>query len=167
MGNVREATRLPFDARACRRYNRWKYGLEMPPPYVEGNVGELEARFMTRDVTYLLGVLDTDPNHPALDKSCSGEAQGPYRLARGEAYVRYLGLRHPGGTAQSLAEVAGVGHDGRGMFTSACGLAYSSAPRAPHAFTPPRFPPRRTERTVRRTSMRSRPLAQPREVLGQ
>jgi pimeloyl-ACP methyl ester carboxylesterase len=113
----------PFDAAACPAYNHWKYGVEDPPPYVNGSVAALEARFVTRDVTYLLGLLDIDPNHPVLDKSCSGEAEGPYRLARGEAYVRYLKLRHPSGTAQSTAEVAGVDHDALGMFGSSCGIA--------------------------------------------
>jgi hypothetical protein len=63
-----------------------------------------------------------DPQHPALDKSCSGEAQGPYRLARGRAYASYLQLRHPGFKA-SVHEVPGVGHDGDRMLGSACGLA--------------------------------------------
>jgi pimeloyl-ACP methyl ester carboxylesterase len=113
----------PFDAAACPNYNHWKYGVEDPPPYVTGSWAELEERYVTRNVTYLLGLLDTDPNHPVLDKSCSGEAEGPYRLARGEAYARSLKRRHPSGSAQFLAEVAGVDHDARGMFASPCGLA--------------------------------------------
>ncbi len=113
----------PFDAAACPGFNHWKYGVEAPPPYVAGNVVDLEARYVTRDVTYMLGLLDVDPNHAVLDKSCAGEAEGPYRLARGLAYLRYLELRHPGGTRQSLAEVAGVDHDALGMFASSCGLA--------------------------------------------
>ena len=44
-------------------------------------------------------------------------------MARGLAYVRYIEARHPAGTAQSLAEVAGVDHDALGMFASSCGLA--------------------------------------------
>jgi pimeloyl-ACP methyl ester carboxylesterase len=113
----------PFPAAACPAFNRWKYGGDEPPPYVEGPVTALEAGFVARDVTYLLGLRDVDPNHPVLDKSCSGETEGRYRLARGEAYVRYLRLRHPAGTAQSSAEVPGVAHDALRMFTSACGLA--------------------------------------------
>lgn len=113
----------PFDAAACPEFNRWKYGVDAPPPYVAGKVADLETRYVARDVTYLLGLLDVDPNHPVLDKSCAAEAEGPYRLARGLAYVRYLEMRHPGGTRQSLAEVAGVDHDALGMFASSCGLA--------------------------------------------
>ena len=112
----------PFDARTCPDYNRWKYGPVDPPPYVRGEIVDLEERYVARDVTYLLGMRDTDPNHPELDKSCAGEAEGPYRLARGLAYVRYLDMRHAH-TNQALAEVAGVDHDALGMFTSSCGLA--------------------------------------------
>ena len=113
----------PYDAAACPSYDHWKYGPDGPPPYVSGSIADLEGRYVARNVTYLLGLLDTDPNHPVLDKSCSGEAEGPYRLARGESYARYLKQRHPSGTAQSLADVPGVDHDGLGMFTSPCGIA--------------------------------------------
>jgi hypothetical protein len=113
----------PFDATACPVFNRWKYGLDRPPPYVTGNAGVLEAGYVKRDVTYLLGLRDDDPNHPVLDKSCAGEAEGPNRLARGRAYVQYLRRRHPDGTNQSFAEVAGVGHDELELFTSSCGIA--------------------------------------------
>ncbi|MBD5657700.1 MAG: alpha/beta hydrolase [Candidatus Eremiobacteraeota bacterium] len=124
----------PFDMAACPKYNEWKYGVEKPPPYVDGSVADMEARYVTRDVTYMLGQLDIDPNHPVLDKSCSGEAEGPYRLARGESYVRYIKLRHPSGTSQSYAEVAGVDHDALGMFASACGIAVLfGEPRKPCA----------------------------------
>jgi pimeloyl-ACP methyl ester carboxylesterase len=114
----------PFDGAACPGYDRWKYGMNALPPYLAGRTAAaLEAAYVARNVTYLLGTADTNPNHPALDKSCMGEAQGPYRYARGLAYVRYLKLRHPAGFAHRLLEVPGVGHNGDGMFTSVCGLA--------------------------------------------
>jgi len=115
----------PFaGAAACPAFDDWKYGFEAPPPYVAGaSAAALEARFVTRDVVYLLGTADTNPNHPALDKSCAGEAQGPYRFARGHAFFAYLQARHPAGLAQRLWEVPGVGHDGAKMLGSACGLA--------------------------------------------
>ena len=58
-----------------------------------------------------------------LDRSCGGEAQGPYRFARAKYYLTYIGGRHPRGTNQDFAFVRGVPHDNRRMFTSACGLA--------------------------------------------
>ncbi|HVJ53539.1 MAG TPA: hypothetical protein VM689_13810 [Aliidongia sp.] len=111
------------DGSACPGFDRWKYGFEAPPPYVEGEaVTALETRYVARDVVYLLGGNDIDPNHAALDKSCEAEVQGPYRLARGHAYFAYLQARHPGLT-QQLHEVPGVGHEGAKMLGSACGLA--------------------------------------------
>ena len=108
---------------ACPAFNHWKYGFDAVPPYVAGtSVAALESRFVARDVIYLLGTADTNPNHPALDKSCEGEAEGPYRLARGHSFFAYLQARHPGLT-QRLWEVPGVGHDGAKMLGSACGLA--------------------------------------------
>jgi pimeloyl-ACP methyl ester carboxylesterase len=113
---------IPVDRAACPRFDRWRYGLDGAPPYVGDTTG-LEARFAARQVVYLLGTADTDPHHPALDTSCGGEAEGPYRLARGLAYFAYIQARHPGLQTQRLALVPGVAHQGRAMFRSACGLA--------------------------------------------
>jgi hypothetical protein len=113
-----------FDAAACPGYDRWKYGVTGSPPYLAGeNAAALEAAYAARDVVYLPGAGDDDPNHPALDKSCMGEAQGPNRYARGRAYFRYLQLRHPTGLTHRLMLVPDVGHDSDGMFNSSCGLA--------------------------------------------
>jgi pimeloyl-ACP methyl ester carboxylesterase len=114
----------PYPIAACPGFNDWKYGLQDLPPYPPGvTAAALEARYVSRRVTYLLGQADTNPNHPALDKTCMAEAQGPYRLARGRAYVAYLRGRHQQGLNQALVEVPGVGHDGDAMLTSPGGLA--------------------------------------------
>ena len=116
-------------AKSCfGKYDLWKYGVNEPPPYVgAGGFVELEQHYMHRDVRYLLGTRDIDPNHPALDKTCSGEDEGPYRFFRGKAYFRYLELRHPeleqAGASQQLWFVPGVEHDGEKMLNSACGIA--------------------------------------------
>ncbi|QTO20696.1 alpha/beta fold hydrolase [Burkholderia seminalis] len=108
----------------CPRATQWKYGLKSAPPYVASQDGrELETRYVARDVVYLLGQADTNPYTHFIDRSCAAMAQGPYRLARGLAYFDYLKKRHPDDLAQQVVEVPGVGHDGLGMFTSACGLA--------------------------------------------
>ncbi len=116
-------------AKTCYgRYNRWKYGPEAPPPYV-GNTSfaQLEDRFLSRQVIYLLGTHDVDPNHPVLDKTCPAEDEGAYRYIRGHSYFRYLTQRHPAlakpNATQQVWDVEGVEHDGDKMFNSPCGLA--------------------------------------------
>jgi len=113
----------PADAGECANVDQWKYGWNDAPPYARQlSPQAYEDRYVKRDVVYLLGSLDTDPQHPALDKSCAAEAQGAYRLMRGHSYVAYLRQRHPD-LKQPLHEVPGVGHDGDRMMGSACGLA--------------------------------------------
>ena len=108
-----------FDPATCPGFNTWKYGLKGLPAYAQGQKHHaLEQHYVGRDITYLLGAKDTDPNHPALDKSCEAEAQGAYRLIRGHNYFDYLSQRHPQGLNQRLVEVPGVGHNGDQMFTS-------------------------------------------------
>ena len=108
-----------FDAANCPGFNTWKYGLKELPAYAQGQKHrQLEQAYIERDITYLLGAKDTDPNHPALDKSCEAEAQGAFRLERGKNYFEYLTQRHPQGLNQRLVEVPGVGHNGEQMFTS-------------------------------------------------
>ena len=116
-------------AKSCYgKYDLWKYGVNQPPPYVgDDNFKSLEDRYLRRDVVYLLGTNDVDPNHPALDKTCAGEDEGPYRFFRGKAYFRYMELRHPelaqDSASQKLWFVPGVEHDGDKMLNSPCGLA--------------------------------------------
>ena len=52
-----------------------------------------------------------------------GRAQGPYRYARGHAYVEAMAKRDAGTPHHKVWDVAGIGHDGDKMLTSACGLA--------------------------------------------
>ncbi len=82
---------VQFDTASCPGFNDWKYGLQHLPAYAKGQSAEqLEQAYVSRDITYLLGQQDTDPNHPALDKSCEAETQGAYRLMRGHNYFDYL-----------------------------------------------------------------------------
>ncbi len=120
----------PAIAAACPEADRWKYGLAGAPSYAEArSPAALEAAYLRREVIYLLGGADTDPNHRLLDRSCAGLAQGPNRHARGEAFFRYLSARHPEGLAHRLMEVPGVGHDQGAMFTAPCGVAALFAAR--------------------------------------
>ena len=113
----------PAVASSCPGFNDWKYGMESRPPYLAAPAaGELEQRYVARQVVYLLGTLDTNPNQSALDKSCMAEAQGPYRYARGHAYVAAMQRRDGGTPNHRVWDVAGVGHNGDKMLTSPCGM---------------------------------------------
>ena len=110
---------MAFSHARCPGFHRWKYGLSDLPAYAEGQTpAQLEENYVQRDIVYLLGQQDTDPNHPGLDKSCEAQAQGAYRLARGRSFFDFLKRSHPKGLNQQLIEVPGVGHNGDGMFTS-------------------------------------------------
>lgn len=114
---------MAFDAASCPGFNRWKYGLQDLPAYAAGQTpARLEENYIKRDIVYLLGQQDIDPEHPALDKGCEAQTQGAYRLLRGHFFFDYLARRHPEGLNQRLIEVPGVGHDGDGMFNSPEGL---------------------------------------------
>jgi hypothetical protein len=110
----------------CPQLNRWKYGTVDPVAYVKVDADntwpQMEADYAQRDVIYLLGTADTDPHDKDLDVSCGGEAQGPTRFARGQAYYAYLHDRHPAGWNQHLWFVPGVNHSAYKMFESSCGV---------------------------------------------
>jgi pimeloyl-ACP methyl ester carboxylesterase len=113
----------PSIAASCPGYNNWKYGMDARPSYLAApSPAELEQRYVARQVIYLLGQLDTNPNHPALDKSCMAEAEGPYRYKRGHAYAAAMAARDNGTPNHLVWDVEGVGHDGDKMLTSPCGL---------------------------------------------
>jgi pimeloyl-ACP methyl ester carboxylesterase len=113
----------PQIAASCPGYNDWKYGMEARPAYLASpSAAELEQRYVARQVIYLLGTDDTNPNHPALDKSCMAEAQGPYRYIRGHSYAATMAARDGGTPNHRVWDVPGVGHNGDKMLTSPCGL---------------------------------------------
>ena len=120
---------VPPVATSCPRANEWKYGMDQRPPYfAEMPVAMLEAAYVARDVTYLVGELDRNPAQPALDRSCMAEAQGATRFDRAENYFTMLRARDGGRLRQRLVEVPGVGHDAEAMFTSPAGLTALFAP---------------------------------------
>ncbi len=107
--------------RRCSGVNDWKYGLDEPPSYVR-DTARLEATYIARDVVYLLGEKDNDPNSRYLDRRCEAEAQGENRRERGESYFTYLKARHPA-LRHRLRLVSGIAHSARRMFASPCGRA--------------------------------------------
>ncbi|PTW83943.1 hypothetical protein DBL07_25560 [Achromobacter mucicolens] len=118
----------PYERGICPTYNQYKYGTDKLPAYArETDDATLFVRYAARDVVYLLGGADNNPEHRLLDKACGAEAQGATRLARGTGYVQYEhALAARGGKPVTLRhtafEVGGVGHDGKRMFGSICGV---------------------------------------------
>ncbi|MFJ3464547.1 hypothetical protein [Achromobacter spanius] len=118
----------PYERGICPTYNQYKYGTDKLPPYArESDDSRLFVRYASRDVVYLLGGADNNPEHRLLDKACGAEAQGATRLARGTGYVQYehvLAARgsKPVPLRHTAFEVGGVGHDGKRMFGSICGV---------------------------------------------
>jgi len=118
----------------CEDFNRYRYGLEQPNEYGAAALaafgggdaaGAMAREYGRREVAYLLGEADADPNSDSLDRSCGAMAQGATRLERGRRYFRYVqALLGPEALAtHSLHVVPGVGHDHRAMFMSPSGLA--------------------------------------------
>jgi hypothetical protein len=106
----------------CNGYDEYKYGVIDRNAYMDQlDAFALTSRYLQRHVTYLVGSEDTSRTDD-LDVSCSGDAQGHTRFARGVAYSNYIeqldpGNHHVGGV------VAGVGHSSTGMSNSAVGKA--------------------------------------------
>lgn len=94
------------------------------------------AKAFAVPMTVLLGTADTDPNHHSLPRQPEAMAQGPYRLARGEAfYTRARALAAADGAAfgWSCALVPGVGHDNAGMAPAAVRILFGDAKPVPGA----------------------------------
>ncbi|AJK48801.1 alpha/beta hydrolase [Burkholderia plantarii] len=120
-----EGSFRPFDAASCPDFDDWTYGLRTGMPSYPARLATPEAiraRYLQRDVTYLLGTDDNDPHADGQDLSCAAEAQGATRHARGKAFYAYLHLLDPH-TAQRLIEVPGVGHSSYRIYAAPCGMS--------------------------------------------
>lgn len=99
-------------------YNDYKYGLNERNEYMSRLTGDgIRARYTGRDVVYLLGTEDDDPQGSGLDRSCPAMLQGDHRLMRGTVFYNNL-CEYFDCSNHDFVPVQGVGHSGRGMFTS-------------------------------------------------
>lgn len=93
--------------------NRWRYGFEDAPAYVNQSPRESLARYLARDVTIVLGAEDRDDAALLLEVSAAAMAQGANRLQRGIYYDQHVRrLAQDAGLAarHRVVELAGVGH---------------------------------------------------------
>jgi len=103
----------PFAVPDGRLINRWRYGFDGAPAYVEGGPGPSLARYLARDVTIVLGEQDADPGALLLEVSPAAMAQGQNRLERGVCYERHVHrLARAAGypVRHRLIQLAGAGH---------------------------------------------------------
>jgi pimeloyl-ACP methyl ester carboxylesterase len=104
----------------CAAYDNWPYGIEKRSGYTASVPdGQLKKQLAERPVTYLLGQIDILPLG-GFDSSCSAMAQGPTRLARGEAFGKYVNEKY--GAHHSVTVVSLCGHNARCMFTAEAAL---------------------------------------------
>src|SRR3546814_9913326 len=84
MTSFRELTSV--EREDCPDYNDYKYGLQDLNSYMDAVGAEaLPARYEHRNVIYLLGQGDHDPESSSLDDSCEGMWEGHNRLYRGRS----------------------------------------------------------------------------------
>ncbi len=104
----------------CPTYDRWPYGFQNRSGYT-GSIPDavLHKQLAARPVVYLLGEIDILPLG-GFDGSCSAMAQGPTRLARGQAFGTYVNQKW--GAAHTVTIVPLCGHNARCMFTSETAL---------------------------------------------
>jgi pimeloyl-ACP methyl ester carboxylesterase len=104
---------------SCPQFNRYKYGLDGLTGYeAETGVAAIKANYPRRAVTYLLGELDTTPEH-SMDTTCPAMAQGPNRRQRGMTYFERLNQTFH--SSHKILSVPGCGHSGGCMYRSANG----------------------------------------------
>ncbi|MFQ5825014.1 MAG: FlgD immunoglobulin-like domain containing protein [bacterium] len=108
-------------------YDEYKYGLDNLNSYMS-NVGvtQIRTQYQQREIVYLLGEDDNNPNHSSLDKSCPAMLQGMHRLERGIIYYKYLAYYFGAQihNQQYQAIIPNVGHSSSDIFASDCGMYF-------------------------------------------
>jgi hypothetical protein len=103
-------------AATCANYDRWPYGFQNRSGYAARlSEEDLKKQLASRPTTYLLGEIDILPLG-GFDSSCPAMAQGATRLARGQAFGKYvdekLNAKH------DIVVAPLCGHNARCMFTA-------------------------------------------------
>ena len=112
--------------KGCPEWDDYKYGLKNKNGYMNaiGNQA-LKERYSSRRVIIMLGENDNDPNDSSMDDGCEANLQGDHRLERGEIFFNHAMdfFGSPILDHQTVEVISDVGHSGRQMFQSDCGLA--------------------------------------------
>lgn len=112
----------------CEGYDRYGSGLQGLEgwSYLESvGADRIRAQYGQRDVVYLHGMNDNDPDGNALARRCAAMLQGAHRLERGITYFNFVEHFYgPGGHRHRIAFVPRVSHDHAGMWASDEGLLH-------------------------------------------
>lgn len=115
-----DSTRPTGEVTSCTNYDRWPYGMQNITGYASRQTAEeLKKQLASRPTTYLLGEIDILPLG-GFDSSCSAMAQGPTRLARGQAFARLVAEKL--NVKSQVTIVPLCGHNARCMFTAEVAL---------------------------------------------
>ena len=113
----------------CYAFNSYGYGLNNLYSYHDelGLSSEvIRLQYKERNVLYLVGSEDNNPDDPFLSTTCYSMLQGTNRLERAQIYFEYLKYYY--GTQitnkHMFKIVQNVGHWGRGLITSEEGVAF-------------------------------------------
>ncbi|MGJ5820492.1 alpha/beta fold hydrolase [Paludibaculum fermentans] len=110
-----------WDAANCTTYNQYRYGMEKRTGYAAGSSEEnILEQYPRRNVTYILGALDTRTDDSSLDRSCRAIAQGPNRKERGLIFFNYMKTQF--NAAHSLEIAPGCGHSAVCVFAGPAGV---------------------------------------------
>ncbi|MBI2666677.1 hypothetical protein HYX13_03640 [Candidatus Woesearchaeota archaeon] len=114
---------MPGNKGECRDFNLYHKGLEELNQYMRSTGGKnIKSNLVKRNVVYLLGSEDDDPQAEQLDQSCAAMQQGENRLERGNLFVQYLDTYFSKHTSRKVI-AQGVGHSSFGIFNSPEGKA--------------------------------------------
>lgn len=110
----------------CDEYNHYSYGLEDLYTYHrEAGADQMKEWYARREVVYMMGEEDNDPDASTLPRSCRAMLQGSHRLERSQIYYNHI-IDTFGESIKDfhkLHVIPGVGHDNYGMYHSDIGLA--------------------------------------------
>ena len=117
----------------CADYDDWPFGLanldDCPYSYPK-RMGRQTIRdqYPGRDVIYLQGALDIDPEPEDDDVECAVIWQGNNHMERGEIYFNYLRYYYRARLRHARYVVPGVGHSGLGLMMSSRGQSVIFGP---------------------------------------
>ena len=114
----RSAAAFDVPDSSCAEYDDYKYGLRNLDTDYLRKVGarEMRARYLSRNVTYLLGSADIERDSE-LDTEPAAELQGVNRFDRGMRYTNYLRTYFARAPHTRLI-VPGIAHENSAMFAS-------------------------------------------------